>query len=122
WRRSRTVSVGVILLIVAVDLLALQYYFGPYRKSDYRPMITYLQDRGDPERELLLLEAPRQHLLAKYYLSSEWQAHPMPTVPLPDYWPLTAPLLVPEDEDDRLQDWLAAYDGLWVSYTSEAEV
>jgi hypothetical protein len=46
----------------------------------------------------------------------------MPTLPLPDYWPVTAPLLVPEEEDDRIQAWLSERAGLWVSYTSEAEV
>jgi hypothetical protein len=52
----------------------------------------------------------------------QWQLHPMPTLPLPEYWPVTAPLIVPEDEDDRILGWLAARKNLWVSYTSEAEV
>jgi hypothetical protein len=46
----------------------------------------------------------------------------MPTLTLPQFWPVTAPLLVPEDEDDRIQGWLSQYSGLWVSYTSEVEV
>ena len=122
WRRFWLAGAVVLLLVIGVDILALQYYFGPYRKSEYREMTTYLQGRGNPDREILLLEAPRQHLPAKYYLSPSWQIHPMPTLPLPDYWPVTAPLLVPEDEDDRILGWFADYDGLWVSYTSEAEV
>lgn len=122
WRRHWLAGMIVVLLLVGVDIVAVQYYFGPYRKSEYREMITYLNERGDPDTELLLLEAPRQHLLTKYYLPSSWQAHPIPTLPLPAFWPITAPLLVPEDEDDRIQGWLAEKEGLWVSYTSEAEV
>jgi hypothetical protein len=105
-----------------VEIAALQYYLGPYRKSDYRAMTAYLQQQGDPQRELLVIEAPRQHLLTKYYLPAAWSVHPMPTLPMPDYWPVTAPLLVPEEEDDRIQAWLAERDALWVSYSSEAEV
>jgi hypothetical protein len=113
---------ALIMVVIGTDVLALQYYFGPYRKSEYREMIAYLENRGDSQQEILLLEAPRQHLLAKYYLPTAWQAHPMPTIALPAYWPVTAPPIVPEDEDDRLQAWLSQYAGLWVSYTSEAEV
>ena len=122
WRRHWLPAVALVAIVLGVDVVALQYYFGPYRKSDYRPMTEYLQSHGDPQREILLLEAPRQHLLAKYYVPSSWQVFPMPTLPVPDFWPLTAPLLVPEDEDDQIQKWLAEYDALWVSYSSEAEV
>jgi mannosyltransferase len=122
WRRQWLAGVIVMLLVIGVDILALQHYLGPYRKSEYREMATYLQARGDPQAEILLLEAPRQHLLAKYYVAPEWSVHPIPTFPLPSYWPVTAPRIVPEDEDDRIQAWLAEYDGLWVSYTSEVEV
>lgn len=122
WRRHWLAGMALIVVILGVDILALQYYFGPYRKSDYRPMTEFLQERGDPAREILLLEAPRQHLLAKYYVPSTWQVYPMPTVPVPEYWPLTAPPLVPEDEDDRIQAWLAEHEAIWVSYSSEPEV
>lgn len=122
WRRHWLAGMALVAALVSLDGVALQYYFGPYRKSEYREMIADLQQHGDPTREIFLMEAPRQHLLAKYYLPATWQSHPMPTLPLPAYWPVTAPLLVPEDEDDRIQGWLAEYAGLWVSYTSEAEV
>jgi hypothetical protein len=122
WRRHWLAGASLLLLVVAVDTLALQHYFGPYRKSEYREMVGYLQSYGNPQREILVLEAPRQHLPAKYYLPAQWQMHPMPTLALPAYWPVTAPLLVPEDEDDRILAWLAEHEGLWVSYTSEAEV
>lgn len=122
WRRFRLGSALILLMLIGIDVLALQHYFGPYRKSDYRTMTTYLENYGDPEREILLMEAPRQHLLAKYYLAPAWQAYPMPTVELPEYWPVTAPPLVPEDEDNRILTWFESYDGLWVSYTSEIEV
>ena len=122
WQRHWLAGAAMTLFVVAINVLALQYYLGPYRKSDYRAMTAYLHAHGDPASEMLLLEAPRQHLLAKYYVEDTWQMHPMPTLPLPKYWPVTAPPLVPEDEDDRIQAWLAAQQGLWVSYTSEAEV
>jgi 4-amino-4-deoxy-L-arabinose transferase-like glycosyltransferase len=122
WRRFWLGGLVLLLVALGVDLLALQHYFGPYRKSEYREMSVYLQNHGDPQVEILLMEAPRQHLLAKYYIAPDWQLSPMPTLPLPTYWPVTAPLLVPEDEDDRIQGWLRDYEGLWVSYTSEAEV
>ncbi len=122
WRRYWLAGMMIFFVVVGVDTLALNYYFGPYRKSEYREMTAFLQNRGNPEREILLLEAPRQHLLAKYYLPTQWEVHPMPTLPLPDYWPVTAPLIVPEDEDDRLLAWLTQREGVWVSYTSEAEV
>ena len=122
WRRHKLAGMALLVALVGINVVALLYYFGPYRKSEYREMTAYLQSRGDPQHEILLLEAPRQHLLAKYYVPPAWQAHPMPTLPLPDFWPVTAPLLVPEDEDDRIQQWLTEYQGIWVSYTSEAEV
>jgi hypothetical protein len=46
----------------------------------------------------------------------------MPTYPLPQFWPVTAPVLVPEDEDDTIQQWLRDYRGLWVFYAGENEV
>lgn len=122
WRRHWLAGVGVMLVVIGVDLLALQHYLGPYRKSEYREMTAYVQSHGDPQQELFLMEAPRQHLLARYYLPPQWQLQPMPTLPLPPYWPVTAPLIVPEDEDDRILGWLAERKNLWVSYTSEAEV
>lgn len=122
WKRHWLIGTPLALIVITINILALQYYFGPYRKSEYRDMTQYLQSRGNPQDEIFIMEAPRQHLLAKYYLPTTWQQHPMPTVDLPPYWPITAPLIVPEDEDDRIQAWLTEYDGLWVSYTSEAEV
>ncbi len=122
WHRHWLPGLAVMLLVLGVDLIALQHYFGSYRKSEYQDMTAYLEANGDPDREILLLEAPRQHLLARYYLSPDWAFHPMPTLPLSAYWPITAPLIVPEEEDQRLLAWLSTFDGLWVSYSSESEV
>ena len=122
WRRHWLAGITGLLLVLGVATLALQHYFGPYRKSDYREMTGYLQAYGDPTQEILLLEAPRQHLLARYYLPTTWTFYPMPTLPLPTYWPITAPPIVPEDEDDRIQAWLQEHEGVWVSYAGEGEV
>lgn len=119
---ARILGAVALSMILVVSLLGLQHYFGPYRKSDYRTMSRDLIARFDPVHDLLLLEAPRQHLLAKYYLPAQWPIHPMPTYPLPAYWPVTAPPLIPEDEDDRLLGWLTEYRAIWVSYSSETEV
>jgi mannosyltransferase len=122
WHRHWLAGLGVMLLVLGVDLIALQHYFGSYRKSEYQEMTAYLEANGDPNTESLLLEAPRQHLLARYYISPEWVFYPMPTLPLSPYWPITAPLIVPEEEDQRILTWFSAFDGLWVSYSSENEV
>lgn len=121
-RLHRLLAAVVAGVVLGVALLGLAHYFGPYRKSEYREMVHAMRQVGDPTAEAIILEAPRQHLLAKYYLPAAWTLYPMPTYPLPAYWPVTAPVLVPEDEDDTIQQWLVDYQGLWAFYAGENEV
>jgi mannosyltransferase len=109
---------GVALMVAGAGLLT---YFGPYRKSDYRAMAQSLMQQLDPA-DGILLEAPRQHLLAKYYLPVGLTYYTAPHVELPDYWPVNAPPVVPEEMDDRLQEYLRRHRTLWLILTAEDEV
>ena len=91
------------LSVLAVATLGLVHYDGPYVKSDYRTMAADLAARVDPAADIVVLEAPRQHLLAKYYFPADWTLTTVPQIDVPDFWPLTAPPVVPENEDDRIQ-------------------
>lgn len=123
WLGQLHWSLGGVALLVALTptALALPHYFGPYQKSAYREMITYLTAHRQPD-ETLLLEGPRQHLLAKYYLPAESSFLTAPTIDLPDYWPVNALPVVPEEMDDVLQQALRDHPGLWLSLTAENEV
>jgi hypothetical protein len=109
---------GVALMVAGSGLLT---YFGPYRKSDYRAMAQSLLQQLEP-KDGILLEAPRQHLLAKYYLPEGLTFYTAPHVELPDYWPVNAPPVVPEEMDDRLQEYLRRHRTLWLILTAEDEV
>ena len=115
---------GLIAAAIAltVSLTGLAYYFGPYHKSEYREMTGYLLERYTPEEDVVIIEAPRQHLLAKYYLGQDFPLEPVPAIPLPDYWPVTAPPVVPEETDDQIQRYLRTHSSLWLSFSAEPEV
>jgi mannosyltransferase len=121
WRLWRPMGVIGLLIAAFVAVLGLGYYFTSYQKSEYREMAMYLTSQATPD-DGVILEAPRQHLLAKYYLPSAGNVYPMPPVDLPDYWPVTAPPLVPEEADHELQTILAKHGRLWVVLTGENEV
>lgn len=123
WLGRQHWMVGLAALLVAMppSALALSHYFGPYQKSAYREMTAYLTTHRQPD-EALLLEGPRQHLLAKYYLPTEKTFLTAPMIPLPDYWPVNAPPVVPEEMDDHLRQALVDHPGLWLSLTAENEV
>jgi 4-amino-4-deoxy-L-arabinose transferase-like glycosyltransferase len=121
WRLWRPLGVIGLLIAAFVAVLGLGYYFTSYQKSDYREMALYLTSHAKPY-DGIILEAPRQHLLAKYYLPAAGNIYPMPAVDLPDYWPVTAPPLVPEEADHQLQTILAKHGRLWVVLTGENEV
>lgn len=116
-------SLGTLGLLTAlvVPALALPHYYGNYQKSEYRAMADYLTTHRAAD-EAVLLEAPRQHLLAKYYLPAETPVYTAPAIDLPLYWPVNAPPVVPEEMDDVIQDLLREYRGLWLSLTAENEV
>ncbi|MEZ4684244.1 MAG: hypothetical protein R2932_59535 [Caldilineaceae bacterium] len=113
-------GLGLALALV-VPVLALPHYYGPYVKSDYRAMAAYLQEQRQAD-EAILLEGPRQHLLAKYYLPPGLPIYTAPAIDLPPYWPVNAPPVVPETMDDVIQGLLRDYRGVWLSLTAEDEV
>jgi hypothetical protein len=53
--------------------VALIFYRTDYAKSEYREMSAALAARIAPD-DALLIESPRQHLLAKYYLDEVFAA------------------------------------------------
>jgi hypothetical protein len=110
-----------LLLALAVNAGGLMAYFGPYQKSDYKAMATYLTQHVEPS-DGVLLEAPRQHLLAKYYLPPTVTYYTAPFVVLPAYWPISAPPVVPEEMDGQLQKYLRQQRILWLILTAEDEV
>lgn len=123
WLGRRHWSLGTAAFVLALvpTALALPHYFGPYQKSAYREMATYLTAHRQPN-EAILLEGPRQHLLAKYYLPTEQNFLTAPIVTLPAYWPINAPPVVPEEMDDYLLQSLHEHEGIWLSLTAEDEV
>ncbi|MBW7881690.1 MAG: glycosyltransferase family 39 protein [Caldilineaceae bacterium] len=120
-RRHFLLGVAGAALALAVAVPGLGYYFGPYHKSEYREMARFLQEHRQPE-EAVMLYAPRQHLLAKYYLPASWSYATAPALDLPPYWPVTAPLVVPEEMDGQIQALLQAAPALWLVVTAENEV
>ncbi len=120
WRPSA--GAVLLLALLAVNGAGLFHYFGPYRKSDYRAAAHQLIDQVDLDQDIIVLEGPRQHLLARYYLPSTYPFTTVPAMDLPAHWPVTGPLVVPDQEDDRVQAWLSTYHTLWVVFTGEVEV
>ncbi len=121
-RRHRTWGLVAAAVTLTVALLGQAYYFGPYQKSEYRDMSRYLSARYSPAEDVVIIEAPRQHLLAKYYLGQDFPLETAPAIPLPDYWPVTAPPVVPEKVDDQIQRYLRTYSSLWTAFSAESEV
>ncbi|MBX3013349.1 MAG: glycosyltransferase family 39 protein [Caldilineaceae bacterium] len=120
-RLHRSLSVLALGIALVPAGLALPHYFGPYQKSAYRDMATYLRANRQPT-EAILLEGPRQHLLAQYYLPAEKTFLTAPIVELPPYWPVNARPVVPEEMDDYLLTSLREHSGLWLILTAEDEV
>ena len=121
WRRHPALGVVAAALPLLVAITGLGYYFGPYHKSEYREMAAYLRAHRDPADAVMLL-APRQHLLAKYYLPADWTFYTAPQIDLPPDRPLTAPRVVPEEMDGQIQDYLRRHPVLWLVLTSQNEV
>jgi hypothetical protein len=110
-----------LALTLAVAGAGLMHYFTAYQKSDYREMARFLTARLAPG-DGVLLEAPRQHLLAKYYLPADQTYYSAPAITLPDFWPVNAPPVVPEEMDDVIQTILGRHERLWLILTAETEV
>jgi len=121
-RFHRVWALAAAAVTLAIAVLGLAYYFGPYQKSEYREMSHYFSERYAAAEDVLVIEAPRQHLLAKYYLGQDFPLEPVPDIPLPDYWPVTAPPVVPEEVDDQIQRYLETYSTLWAAFSAESEV
>jgi hypothetical protein len=119
--RHRLLGLFGIGLAIAPALLGLYYYYGPYQKSEYREMAAFLSEHV-AEDEAIMLYAPRQHLLAKYYLGDERTYYTAPQVELPAFWPVNAPPVVPEDVDGQLQELLTAHPAVWLVMTAQDEV
>jgi hypothetical protein len=121
WRVRSALGLAALAVVAGVSLWALQFYFSTYEKSEYRDMTAFLRSRFEPG-EAVVLESPRQHLLAKYYLPSSMPIYPVPEVELPAFAPMDAPRIVPQEVDGYLQDLLRRHGGIWVSYSAENEV
>jgi hypothetical protein len=114
---------GLLAMVTAglVAAVGLYHYFVDYQKSEYREMSAYLISRAAPE-DAIILEAPRQHLLTKYYLPAFGAIYPMPAVELPEYWPVTAPPIAPEEADHQLREILEKHRNAWLILAGEDEV
>jgi mannosyltransferase len=123
WLGHRHWTLGVlgVALVGVVAILGLRNYFGPYQKSNYREMAAFLRQHHAPA-DGVILYAPRQHLLAKYYLPSDWRFYTAPQIDLPAFVPLTAPRVVPEEMDGQLQAMLQDHRALWLIMTAQDEV
>ncbi len=90
------------------------------QKSEYRDAAAEVAADAGPG-DALVLEGPRQQLLAKYYMPP-FPLYTVPEVELPEFWPVNAPPVVPEQEDGRLRDILAAHEHVWLVLAGEDEV
>lgn len=120
-RRHWVLGLAGSVLVAVPAVVGLRYYYGYYHKSEYRDMVAYLREHIAPD-DAIMLYAPRQHLLAKYYLGEERTYYTAPQVDLPDYWPVNAPPVVPEKMDGEIQDLLAAHPAVWLVMTAQDEV
>ena len=121
WRKSRVLGGSGLLVVMVVAILGLSYYFTTYQKSGYRDMARYLVSQGTPG-DAILIEGPRQHLLAKYYLPADRPVYPIPDVALPAHWPVTAPPIAPEMIDDYLRIILRQHGQAWLLLAGQSEV
>lgn len=121
WRRLRPAGALLFVATLAVIGGGLYHYFTIYQRSEYREMARYLDEHAHPG-SVVLLEGPRQHLLADYYLPKSLKFVPVPDVPLPAHLPVDAPLVVPGEVDRQLKPLLEAEPDLWLILAGENEV
>lgn len=121
WRHTQVLGVMGLIAAAGVAFLGLTYYFNSYDKSGYRDVTRYVLQQAGPD-DAIVLESPRQHLLAKYYLPASRAIYPMPPITLPDTWPVTAPPIKPEAVDARLREILQQHRELWLILAGQNEV
>ncbi len=130
WNWTRALGLVGMLAFGGVCLVALIFYRTDYAKSEYREMSTALAARIAPD-DAVLIESPRQHLPAKYYLDEMFidemngggnPLYPVPNIELPAHWPVNAPSVVPEEVDGDIQRYLQEHPMLWLSLTAQNEV
>jgi hypothetical protein len=121
WRRHWALGAVAATAVGIIAVAGLFFYFGPYHKSEYREMAAFLSAKRNDE-DAVMLYAPRQHLLAKYYLPADWSYATAPQIDLPPYWPVTAPRVVPEEMDGQIQELLSTHPALWLVMTAQDEV
>lgn len=95
-------GVAGLVLACIVSLLGLSYYYGDYRKSDYREMAAFLRGIEAQTTGARRSTHRGEHSWAKYYLPAEWPYYTAPHMDLPDFWPATAPRVIPEELDDQI--------------------
>ncbi|MCU0500666.1 MAG: glycosyltransferase family 39 protein [Anaerolineae bacterium] len=121
WRRARWLGMIVLIAPLVVMAFGLTHYYASYQKSGYRDMARAIVAQAAPA-DAILLESPRQHLLAKYYLLADRPIYPLPDVPVPEYWPLTAPPIIPEKIDEHLRMILRDHGDAWLLLAGQDEV
>ena len=121
WRRARWLGNVALLAPLVVAALGLTHYYGLYQKSGYQDMAPAIVAQAAPG-DAILLESPRQHLLAKYYLPADRPIYPLPDVRLPAHWPLTAPPIIPEKVDEHLRTILCDHGDAWLLLAGQDEV
>ena len=121
WRRARWLGIVGILAPLVVANMGLAHYYGLYQKSGYRDMARAIVAQAAPG-DAILLESPRQHLLAKYYLPADRPLYPLRDVSLPATWPLTAPPIIPEKVDEHLRTILRDHGDAWLLLAGQDEV
>jgi hypothetical protein len=114
---------GVVAAALALipAFFGLYHYETAYDKSQYREMAAVLAAQAGSS-DLVLLEGPRQHLLYKVYGPIDVAWEPVPNVELPDFWPINAPPVVPDETDDQIQRALQKHGEIFLVLSAENEV
>ncbi len=64
----RTLGAGVAVLVVGMAGMVLPgYYQDAYARDNYKGIASFIANRGDPARDLVILDAPGQQEVWRYY-------------------------------------------------------
>ncbi|NJN84069.1 MAG: hypothetical protein HC802_18550 [Caldilineaceae bacterium] len=121
WQTIRLLGVTAALMAGMVAFVGLAYYQGAYASSDYRAMAREVQSNLLDGSGAVVLAAPGQQPLARYYLTGA-ALHTIPQTSLTTFWPVQAEPLVPEVVDGQIKDILAAEPRLWLVLSNADEV